>query len=508
MAFDLSVKQKIVLSLWVTTFLLLVLAGTISSVWFVQDQSKRLDDFLTGEVRGVHDTLQVFFSVHLSGEGAEDTLTSNEFRTFLEGYLQDRTNRAVPYKTTLGVFGPAGDLVQSSNSALSLVTDLTVVRDDIALTTIHGPPNYRMALVRLEKAGHLLGTVRMACLTVTLGEVWNSFLFSLMLVLILIFVSFGFLGSALIHWSLRPVKQMSLSAQDISESHLDLRLAVPSGQDELAEMARTLNRLLDRLERDFQFEEALVGQLSHELRTPLTILRGRNEVALQRLSGAQAALRPLLEDNLADIDTIGSLLSTLLSLARFDGRIDPVRLVPCDLGELLSQLIEELGPLWEEKEQRLQLELPGGATRWSRSAGLMVMGDGVLLRQVFLNLLTNAYKYTPRGGRIDLMIKASGSASSPVWSLVVHNPGPAIPEESLELVFKRFYRVETQDPDRFERESGLGQRGFGLGLSIAKTLIELHHGTIRAFNPPEGGAAFEVTLPLVAATRTESRDAS
>lgn len=495
MNFRASVKQKIVLSLWGTTFLLLVLAGSLASIWFLQDQARRLDDFLSREVRGVQDTVQAYFSAN-GREGPDvEGVTTPEFRVFLSQYLQDRLDLPRPYKTTLGVFGPNGNLVQSSNFALSLVSAPVEDIHEMSLVTIKGPPTYRLAWVRLEHDGRFLGTIRMACLTVTLGEVWNSFLFTLLLVLGLVFLSFGFLGTILIRWSLKPVKEMSSSAQDISESHLDLRLAVPDGKDEIAEMARTLNKLLDRLERDFEFEEALVGQLSHELRTPLSILRGRNEVALERLSGSPSSLKPVLEDNLADIDTIVSFLNTLLSLARLDGRIDPVRLVPCDLGNLLQNLIEELQPLWEEKDLSFRLSLPDRTTAWSQSPPVVVHGDPVLLRQVFLNLLTNAYKYTPRQSRIHLQIDRAGTSEAPVWSFVFRNPGPPIPEESLDLVFKRFYRVEVQDPDRFERDSGLMQKGFGLGLSIAKSLVDIHHGTIRAFNPENGGAAFEVCLP-------------
>jgi len=495
MEFRPSVKQKIILSLWGTTFLLLVLAGSIASVWFLQDQTKRLDDFLSREVRGVQDTLQAFFAAN-GREGPDaDAVTTAEFRGFLRQYLQDRVDRPLPYKITLGVFGPYGNLVQTSNLALSLVAVPLEPTPEISLKTIPGPPAYRIAWINLEHAGRSLGTIRMACLTVTLAEVWRSFLYSLLLVMGLIFLSFGFLGTLLIRWSLKPVKEMSSSAHDISESHLDLRLAVPDGKDEIAEMARTLNKLLDRLERDFEFEEALVGQLSHELRTPLAILRGRNEVALERLSGTQNPLKLVLEDNLADVDNVVSLLNTLLSLARFDGRIDPVRLVACDLSELLPDLIEELQPLWDEKDLSFHLSLPDRTTAWSQSPPLVVHGDPVLLRQVFLNLLTNAYKYTPKQSRIHLQIERAGTSEVPSWCLVFRNSGPPIPEESLDLVFKRFYRVEVQDPDRFEQTSGLRQRGFGLGLSIAKALVDLHHGTIRAFNPVTGGAAFEVCLP-------------
>jgi signal transduction histidine kinase len=488
---NLSVKQKILLSLWLITFLMLTLAGILASVWFTNDQSSRLDDFLTRETRSFQEVLNTFVSVD-DRNGGQIDFASSDFKEFLSENFQQRLNRPLPYKTTMGVFDTSGQPVELTNEALSLAVPGADKAKDFWLTTLEGPPGYRVAVLPLRYDGRLLGTVRLACITVSLGEVWSSFLSSLVTVLAVVFLAFGTLGTVLIHWSLRSVREMSDSAQDISESHLDLRLAVPPGHDEVSVMAETLNKLIARLERDFQFEEALVGQLSHELRTPLTILRGRNEVALDR--HPPEGVKRVLEDNLADIDNIVSLLNTLLNLARLDSRMETVANQPCDLAPVLRDLIDELEPLWDEKQIHFQYSL-AGAPDWDRCPPLMAMGDPFLLRQVFLNLLTNAYKYTPAWGEIGLSVHAAGSRETPTWRIVVSNPGPAIPEEALELVFKRFYRVEAQHPERFERASGLEQSGFGLGLSIAKSMVELQNGHIRAFNPEGGGAAFEVLLP-------------
>ncbi len=497
----LSVKQKILLSLWLITFLMLSLAGILASMWFTADQSNRLDDFLTRESRGFQELINTFVSVD-DKNGTHPSLSSREFTTFLDDYFEQRLNRPLPYKTTMGVFDTAGKPVQLTNGALNLNIARATDAKDFWLVTVPGPPAYRVVVLPLSYAGRPLGSVRLACITVTLGEVWNSFLSSLVTVLAIVFVAFGTLGTILIHWSLRAVREMSVSAQDISESHLDLRLALPPGRDEIAVMAETLNSLIERLERDFQFEEALVGQLSHELRTPLTILRGRNEVALDRKP--PDPIKRVLEDNLADIDNIVSLLNTLLNLARLDSRMEPVSSEPSDLGALLRDLVEELDPLWDEKQIRFRLSLEG-KREWDAAAPLMAVCDPFLLRQVFLNLLTNAYKYTPVWGEIGLSVEAAGSRDRPTWKVVVSNPGPALPEEALELVFKRFYRVEAQHPERFEHVSGLEQPGFGLGLSIAKSMVELQNGRIRAFNPVEGGAAFEVLLPRFVLKKERSR---
>jgi signal transduction histidine kinase len=496
-----SVKQKIVLSLWLITLLMLALAGVLASLWFTRDQSSRLDDFLLRESHAIQEVLQTYFNVN-AGEGPEyDSVTNTEFLAFLDSYFNERSDRPQPYKTTLGVFTPAGNPVKATNSALNLnVADLPDA-SSLQLVTVNGHPSFRLVAVPITHNKQVLGSIRVACLTVSLDDGWNSFLFSLIAVLGLVFVCFGFLGTVFIHWSLRPVRHMSDSAQRISESHLDLRLTVPPGQDEIAQMAKTLNTLLAKLERDFEFEEALVGQLSHELRTPLTILRGRNEVALER-GQDQAPVQQVFEDNLADIDNIVSLLNTLLNLARMEGRKEQITRQPCDLALVLQDLIDDLQPLWQEKDLSFHLSLPDRASSWTNCPPLETSGDPSLLRQAFLNILTNSFKYTPRGSRIHLYIEEAAVDGGPVWRLTFRNSGPSIPEEALELVFKRFYRVEIQDPDRFEKTSGLGQRGFGLGLSITKTVIELHNGQVRAYNPPSGGAAFEILLPRTMSPRS------
>jgi signal transduction histidine kinase len=253
-------------------------------------------------------------------------------------------------------------------------------------------------------------------------------------------------------------------------------------------MAATLNRLLEKLETDFEFEEILVGQLSHELRTPLTILRTRNELSLENMARPLDEMQQILEDNLADIDNIVSLLSTLLTLARLSGSVDPDRFTVCNLVEVLQELLEELSLLWQEKNLTVDTQFHDPELQPCE-----VQGDPTLLRQVFTNLLTNAYKFTPVDGQLEIRLEASGSRAQPTWTLVFWNSGPPIPEESLELIFKRFYRVEVAQPEAAPGEEP--PKGFGLGLSIAKTMTELQNGRIRAFNPPDGGATFEIILP-------------
>jgi signal transduction histidine kinase len=486
-AVSLSVKQKLLITLWLVTFLLATLFGIMAFFWFAQQETDRIDSFLSREIHDAQTTLETFFSVN-AGEGKFfDSVENTDFRIFLDRLLSQQANRRLPYKTTLGIFDTDGNRVQVSNLAMNLDDLKPEPNRDFQILESAGEKTFRAAIVPLTHNGELLGDIRLACSLPNLTETWRGIVVNLVLLLGLVFLSFGTVGSFLIHWALRPIRRMSESALQISETHLNRRLSVPVGADEVAQMAATLNRLLEKLETDFEFEEILVGQLSHELRTPLTILRTRNELSLENMDRPLDEMQQILEDNLADIDNIVSLLSTLLTLARLSGSVDPDRFTACDLVGLLQELLEELSLLWQEKSLTVDTVFPG------HDPPCEVQGDPTLLRQVFTNLLTNAYKFTPAGGRLKIRLEASGSRAQPTWTLTFWNSGPPIPEESLDLIFKRFYRVEVAHPEAASDDEA--PKGFGLGLSIAKTMTELQNGRIRAFNPADGGAAFEIILP-------------
>ena len=224
------------------------------------------------------------------------------------------------------------------------------------------------------------------------------------------------------------------------------------------------------MQADYAFQERLVSELTHQLKTPLTILRGRNELGLTTLRSAPE-LKELVEDNLSDIDGLVNLLNALLELARYDSRIDRLRTVPVELRKLVEQLKDELAPLWQSKN--LELRVEGGP--------LTVEADPEALRQILTNLYDNSWKFAPAGTIIVTKLEAGAGQAF----VTVSNAGPPILDEDLERIFKRFFRSASAVP----------QPGSGLGLSIVKSLVELHGGKVRAFNPPEGGAAFVFSLP-------------
>lgn len=489
-----SIKNRLLISHWVLTIVMATVMGTLSMSWFREEQENRLNDFLLSEAQRIKSGIEAFYE----GDMKNATMKPEDLRTFLFQLINARLDRAIPYKTTLAVFDAQSTLLAKSNDAIPVTffpaISGNINENKITINTSVKKP-YRMISSVLTYDGNVIGYFNLGMLNEPLIDALSVFLHTMFLFLVGIVVFFGSLGSALIYLFFNSIKSMTASADKISENRLDLRLPVPPGKDEIHYLSITLNRLLARLETDYRFQEDLVSQLSHQLRTPLTIMRGRNENALAVMAGDQRE-RAVLEDNLSDIDSITSLLHTLLDLARLDSHVDRVTLLSVDPTKILNSVVTELSPLWEDKKLAIKWLLPPVTNDNEYGPPVRISADERYLKQAFFNILGNAYKYSPVGGNITIDIAKKRLKGETFCSLIIANQGPSIPEESLELVFKKFYRVKSQDSIVNESAAGKVEQGFGLGLSICKTLVELQNGTIKAFNPQDGGAAFEILFPV------------
>lgn len=280
------------------------------------------------------------------------------------------------------------------------------------------------------------------------------------------------LGSWLAGAAIRPLERMRAEAAAISAGELDRRLSVPPTGDEVARLGETLNRLLDRLQESVERERRFVDDASHELRTPLGILRAELELAL-RGSRSREELESALRSAAEESDRMTQLADDLLVLARAErGRL-PIRRSRVALDELA-----------DETAQAFAVRAAAAGVRIER-AGEPAAGDldPVRMRQVLANLVDNALRHTPAGGRVELRV----SAEDGTVRIEVHDSGEGFPPGFLERAFDPF---ATPDPGRGRRSGGVG-----LGLAIVKAIVDAHGGTARVENRPEGGAAVTVSLP-------------
>ena len=305
-----------------------------------------------------------------------------------------------------------------------------------------------------------------------LREALTELLLVLVLGLPLSVAAAGLGGYWLARGALAPVDRMAERARAITAERLGERLPADNPADELGRLATVFNATLGRLEASFDQMRRFTANVSHELRTPLTAIRSVGEVGLREPRDA-AGYRAVIGSMLEDANRLASLVDRLLTLSRADTGEVAVASEPVDLADLAGRVAADLGVLAEEKAQSLTVEL---------AAAAHCTGDRVVLRQALINLVDNAIKYTPRGGRIAIRVSAAAGQAT----LDVSDTGGGIPPELRERVFDRFYRGRHPDA---------GAVGAGLGLSIAKWAVEANRGTLTCEPADGGGSLFRMRLP-------------
>jgi signal transduction histidine kinase len=233
--------------------------------------------------------------------------------------------------------------------------------------------------------------------------------------------------------------------------------------------------MIERLDSAFRYSRRFVADASHELRTPLTVLQGELESLAQQpqLSGE---LRDRLGSTLEEVSRLAQIVEGLFAISRLDVGEAAAEWLPLDLAQLARSTADQMSLLAEDKEIKVNCQA---------APAVWVQGDRARLKQVVVNLLDNAIKYTPQGGAVTLSVAAHDSKAV----LEVEDNGVGIPSEALPRVFERFFRVDTAR----SRDQG----GAGLGLAIVKSICTAHHGQVQAASTPGQGSRFSVELPLV-----------
>jgi len=290
------------------------------------------------------------------------------------------------------------------------------------------------------------------------------------------------LGAAVIAFSvlgtgLRPLARLARQMEAIQHGRsLHRRVAIEGDAEEVDRLAETINAMLERLETSFASLRRFTADASHELKTPLTVLRANLERAMQHPNVPAEQLAPL-EDALANTARMADLVDSLLTLARADeGRFDLHR-EPVAMEPLVAEMIETATILGESAGIQIR--------RLGSEPGT-VSGDPDRLRQLLLNIVTNAIKYTPRGGTVSIGLERRGDQAV----VTIDDTGVGIASVDVPFIFERFWRAD--------RARSRGERGgLGLGLSIAEWIAQAHGGTITVASRIGRGTTFTVQLPLL-----------
>jgi heavy metal sensor kinase len=292
--------------------------------------------------------------------------------------------------------------------------------------------------------------------------------------ILLLFAAGG--GYWLSRRALAPFDQITQTARSIGIQNLSSRLVVPQTRDVLQRLSETFNGMLERLEAAFRKITQFTADASHELRTPVAVMRTRAELSLRK-TRTVAEYREALTQIHAELEKTSGLVEKLMLLARADYGAEVLQLSSANLGDIVRDACSQGRTLSENKQIRFHEQIP--------DSPVWIKADAHALRRLFLILIDNAVKYTPSGGRVEVLVATdNGSAVA-----AVRDTGIGIAAEDLPNVFERFYRADKAR----SRDSG----GVGLGLSIGHWIAEAHAGSIEVRSSVGHGSVFQVRLPLV-----------
>ncbi len=282
--------------------------------------------------------------------------------------------------------------------------------------------------------------------------------------------------------ALKPVSRIIQTARDVGKgADLSKRIPVPEVQDEIGQLATTFNDMMDRLESSFSQIRQFSSDASHELRTPLTVLQGQNELVLNKERDTQE-YQEVIVSNLEEINYMSKVLEDLFVLSRSDENQIQLECKPMNLKDIFDEVFKHAEALANEKNIEITVAF---------LEPVEINGDAVRLRQMVWNVLHNAIKYTPAGGKIKISLEDQGDSAF----LTVQDSGIGISEEDLPNIFNRFFRV---DKARSRKEGGSG-----LGLSISKHIVEAHKGSIEVESKLGVGTKFKIRLPKISALKPQ-----
>ena len=442
-----------------------------------------MDTLLKSKAGGISKAIDTYWEASRlesqEGPAAQDVLLLKRrnvnFSKVAQKWVKEESNDPALLDIIVQVFDADGAIISSSKNIqglaeISRANFISVMQGKSRFDTVSQLGIFTTPVFENEKVAYI---VQVTSPITSIQTALNNLRVALFILFPITVLATGVMGAFIAKVTLHPVDNMIKIIHQITAENMKLKIHMPGTKDEIQKLAETFNTMIERLDEAFTSQKQLFEDLSHELKTPLTILKGQFEVILNKVR-TQAEYESILKSSLEEINRIIKLAENLLLLARLDSREVLPRKEKVNLTSLIQRIVNNVSALAELNNVVISFKPDNEVT---------IYGDDNQLKTVFLNILDNAIKYTHPKGNIEISLNTDESSAI----VKIRDTGAGIPKEGLDHIFDRFYRV-----DKSRNASG-----FGLGLSIAKSIVEAHNGSIMVESKLELGTSFIISLPLV-----------
>jgi len=488
--FSRSIRFKIVF--WYTVILVLVLA-LFSSLLYInlrRTLNEDLNDLLRLKAEGVADSIDTYWEMEknegLSTGAAKEAfskINNLNFTRIAERWVEEQPSDPELLGSFVTIFGPKSEEIASSENLSGIIfpdkenlEEALHGRTRFENRAFQKAPSGSAGLMRIFtmpifEDNSLAYIVRVGIPMTYLQNALNRLRLAFFLLLPLMVLLSGVAGLFLANLIISPLKKIIDNVRRITAENLKLRIKLPDTKDEINELVDTFNVMLEKLDGAFSTQRQLIQDVSHELRTPLTIMRGEMDVSLKKARSPEEYVE-VLRSCLEEIGRLSRLVENLLILSRIESHETGMEIRAVPLMPLLKDIVSDINILADKK---------GVSIKCTGSDEIIVQGDEHYLRRAFLNIIDNAVKYTNPCGRV-LIESARINTGAQIR---ISDNGIGILPENLPFIFDRFFRGDKSR----------STEGYGLGLSISKSIIEAHRGILFIESTPGQGTSIIIHLP-------------
>ena len=470
--------------------LTLLLFSTMLYNKYSQKLYEDLDDILESRAEGIANSIDTYWEAERQEASKDDfaveSLTKIDninFAKIAERWVEEKSSDPKLLDIIVQIFNVRGEHIASSKNIPKFKTLPKDIFNYVSRANRHfdtmtvaiptsKPVTLRILSVPVTENKKVAYIVQIASSLNSIHSALARLKIMLVVLLPLTVLLTGVIGAFLAKVALNPVDKIIKDIHQITAQNLKKRTSIPDTNDEISRLADTFNDMLTRLEYAFFSQRRFIEDLAHELKTPLAILKGEIEVALKKIRSKEE-YENVLKSSIEEVNRISSIVENLLIFARFENDTVMLETKKLDIVVLLKSVVDDIRVLAMQKNIDMSI---------NAQEKIIISGDKDKLKRLFLNILDNAIKYTPGGGKVDINITKENN----VVHVRVSDTGMGIPEKDIGHIFDRFYQVN---------KSG-HQGGFGLGLSIARSIAEAHKGKIEATSVLNRGTTFIVSFPL------------